>query len=69
MARSILRALRAAYKAVEAEISANRQGGDKYASGLASEGYAGGYRDALADVEAMLTHGHPNDRRGYWRST
>ena len=67
MTRSILRRLRMAAKAVEAEISGNWRSGGLHSRGLSGEGYAGGYRDALADVHAMLTHGHPTDSRGYWR--
>lgn len=67
MAKSILRSLRKAQEQVLAEISDNGARGGMYASGLASEGYAGGYLAALADVEAMLTHGFPSDTRGYWR--
>jgi hypothetical protein len=28
---------------------------------------AGGYLDALRDVDAALRHGCPSDHRGYWR--
>lgn len=37
----------------------------KYASGMASEGYNGGYRDALDDVQLLLGGVTPN-RRGWW---
>ena len=32
---------------IDAEIHTNAAGGSKYARGLASEGYAAGYREAL----------------------
>jgi hypothetical protein len=35
--------------------------------GLASEGYVGGYIAAIDDIDAMLRHGHPSDRWGFWR--
>lgn len=63
----LLRRLRLARDVVMSEISGNRRGKD--GTGLASEGYAGGYRDALNDVEAVLTHGCPADHRRYWRLT
>ncbi len=66
MARGILRDLKRAQKAVRAEIKGNRDGGDKFSCGLSNEGFAGGYLEALRDVEAMLTHGYPADARGYW---
>lgn len=62
-----LKRLRSAREAVAAEIKGIASQGSLYARGLSSEGFAGGYRMALDDVEAMLMHGHPNDRRGYWR--
>lgn len=48
----LLKRLDKAAKAVEREISANAQGG-KFASGLANEGWAGGYQQALRDVDAL----------------
>lgn len=38
------------------------------AGALAGEGYVGGYIDALSDVAAVLTHGHPADHRGFWNA-
>lgn len=61
-----LKRIRAARDAVQAEITGNA-GHGRVASGLSSEGYAGGYRDALFEVEALLTHGSLSDSRGYWR--
>ncbi len=40
--------------------------GGKYARGLASEGYVGGYAQALEDVRAMLDGVPPGDPRGFW---
>jgi hypothetical protein len=53
-----------ACRAVEREIRELSQGG-KYAAGTASEGYAGGYRDALYDI-VLLLNGTVPRRRGYW---
>lgn len=44
-----------------------RHGDGMYARGLSSEGFAGGYIQALEDVDGALTHGYPSDHRGYWR--
>lgn len=65
MARGILRRLRAAKEKVNTEISGHAKRGGLYARGLASEGYAGGYRDALEDVDLMLRGIEPS--RDYWR--
>lgn len=51
--------------AVDARIRGDRREG-KYAV-VASEGWAGGYRAALEDVEAALRHGYPADSWGFWR--
>ncbi|ABS14237.1 hypothetical protein I6H96_02560 [Brucella anthropi] len=63
--RVVFKRIAAVREILKNEISANARGG-KYASGLASEGFAGGYLMALDDVEAALTHGLPSDHRGYW---
>ena len=63
--RHVLKRIAAARKRVQAEISNNAARGG-YAAGLANEGYAGGYLQALTDVDAALTHGHVSDRRHYW---
>ncbi|MDZ4344783.1 MAG: hypothetical protein U1E51_20360, partial [Candidatus Binatia bacterium] len=60
----IKRQIDAALERVNAEISANARQGH-IAAGLASEGYAGGYRDALYDVLLVLNGGKPK-RRDYW---
>ena len=52
-------------KNVSAEIKGNSTG--FYGAGIASEGYAGGYRDALSDVMLILNNIEPRNSR-YWRS-
>ncbi len=41
--------------------------GSLYARGLSTEGFDGGYYQALIDVDALLHHGYPADSRGVWR--
>lgn len=65
--REFLKRLASARKNVAAEISGISNGGSLFARGMANEGYAGGYKAALDDVQAMLVHGHPSDQRRYWR--
>ena len=64
--RSVIKRISAARARVNKEIEANAKSGSVYMRGLAGEGYAGGYRDALNDVEAALTHGYVNCGRHYW---
>lgn len=64
--QSFLFYLKMARVQVSLEIADNN-GGGKFARGLANEGYAGGYKAALDDVEAVLTHGYPSDSRDYWK--
>lgn len=66
-ARDLKRRLPAAKLAVEREIRENASSGGLYARGLAGEGYAGGYLDALRDVQAILYDCPPADSRRYWR--
>jgi len=56
--------IRGAEAKAQQEINDNASGG-RIAAGLASEGYAGGYRDALSDVLLLLNGVKPN-RRHYW---
>ena len=58
------REIQKALNRVSAEITALTMGGF-YSAGMASEGYAGGYRDALCDVLLALNRVKPN-RRDYW---
>ena len=62
--RGILRDLRKAADVVDAEIRANASGG-RFVAGLSTEGYAGGYRDALSDVHAALS-GYPSSTSRFW---
>ena len=64
--RALLKAIKVARANVGAEISGTASKG-RIAGALSSEGYAGGYRDALDDVAMFLTNGFAQDRRGYWR--
>lgn len=63
MAKGIRRPLRRAIDRVTAEIS--QRGDGKYARGLSTEGYSGGYQQALRDVELLLNGTMPNTR-DYW---
>lgn len=71
MSRGIKRRVIAAIKNVNEEISVNSRdklkapGAPNYAAGLASEGYVGGYVDALRDILLLLDGCEPQ-RRGYW---
>ena len=47
------------------KISDFSKGGSFYARGLASEGYDGGFRDALDDVLLLLNNVEP--QREYWK--
>lgn len=59
--------IEAALKKVNAEISGIASHGGIYARGMASEGYAGGYRDALDDILLLLNGVIPH-RRNYWQT-
>jgi len=65
--RNVLKRMKAVRAVVMAEIKGNSDRGGIYASGMANEGFAGGYLQALDDIEAALRHGHPGDHRRYWR--
>ncbi len=51
---------------IRREITGHAQRGD-IAAGLAGEGYAGGYADALMDLQLLLRGIEPCIRPGYWR--
>lgn len=51
---------------VRQEISGNASSGGRFAAGLAAEGYAGGYAQALRDVLLALNGVEPTTR-DYWR--
>ena len=63
--RNVLKQIQAVRAIVLEEIRGSSERG-RFASALSNEGFAGGYLDALSDVEAALTHGHPQDARRYW---
>lgn len=65
MAKSKIPTIRQALKKVNAEISGMHSDmGGKYAC-LSGEGYAGGYRDAMADVLLRMRGVRPGTRH-YW---
>jgi len=66
MAKGILRRLGKASKRVQDGINLRVRGRGLYAGGLSSEGYEGGYRDALYDVELLLRTGIVPRRRNWW---
>ncbi len=59
------RAIQMAETAVRKEIAGNAASGGLYARGMANEGYAGGYAQALQDV-LLLASGVRPTTRGYW---
>lgn len=65
MAKGIKRQVNMVHANVSKVIAAFAQRGGRYSSALASEGYNGGYRDALSDVILALNGVHP-DRNGWW---
>jgi len=67
MTKGIKRKLDIAYKKVNKIISVQAKGGF-YAAGLASEGYNGGYRQAIMDVIQVLNGNKPNfpNTRDFW---
>lgn len=66
MSKGIKRKLDTAYKNLNNHIGkSGSDGNNVFARGLASEGYAGGYRDALLDVMTAL-NGITPTRNGWW---
>ena len=62
----VMKLIRNAQRNVEKEISnISSRSNSIYSRGLASEGYSGGYRDALNDVILLLNDVTPT-RRDYW---
>lgn len=57
--------IEAVRKKVNAEIAAGIDRSSKFSSGLAYEGYQGGYLDCLNDVTLLLNGVEPS-RRNYW---
>lgn len=65
-ARELYKMLHSASNAAGREVSGHAARGGLYARGMSGEGYAGGYRDALYDVMAVMNGGHPSDKWGFW---
>ena len=64
--KELLKHISKARNKVQSEITAYVQSYDsKYVRGLASEGYNGGYRDALDDVMLLLNDVRPT-RHDFW---
>lgn len=69
MAKGIKRLLRKVYDKVSEDISGDsRRSEGIYSTGLASEGYNGGYRQCLNDVILALNGVEPNttNARRWW---
>jgi hypothetical protein len=64
VSKGIKRKIKTVLNRVNNEISSYASRG-KVAAGLASEGYNGGYRDALYDVVSAL-NGRDPERNGWW---
>lgn len=65
--RQASKAIDAALKRVQAEIHDMAQQGDSlYGKGLATEGFSGGYAQALMDVSLVLNSGCMPNSRDYW---
>lgn len=65
MAKGIKRKLKHVSKMADKAISGHAKRGGLYAGALASEGYNGGYRDAIQDVLLAL-NGAPPCRKPEW---
>ena len=65
MAKGIQRLLKRARANAQDDIRGMHNRGGLYAHGLANEGYAGGYVEALNDVELALRGVTPNNSR-FW---
>ena len=65
MAMGIKRQLDKVYEKVSRDISGHASRGGMYAGGLAAEGYDGGYRDAIMDIQLAL-NGVTPQRRDWW---
>ena len=63
--KGIMRKLDIVAKNVNKAISSSVKDQGFYAQGLSTEGYRGGYRDAIQDVILALYGNHPKTR-GYW---
>ena len=63
--KNIRAEMSSAHASADAEYKASGSKGPNFAAGLASEGYVGGYRDALSDVILAMNGITPNTR-GWW---
>lgn len=66
MAKGIKRQLNKAIENVNKAISWDAKSKSLWARGMASEGYSGGYRDALYDVLLSLNGVGPAANTRYW---
>lgn len=66
MAKGIKRKIDRVQKKVQEQIAANASGG-RFAAGISSEGFDGGYAAALSDVRLALDGVYPCSRYArYW---
>ena len=63
--KGIKRHVTTAIKAANREMAGHASSGGHFARGTASEGFAGGYCQALSDILLLLNGVMPNTR-GYW---
>lgn len=63
---TLMRLIQQARSRAQREISGVAEQGSMYARGLSSEGYSGGYRDALDDVMLLIHAGVVPNRYPYW---
>ena len=64
MTKGIKRRLVRVYRRVDQTIAISTQKDSRFSRGLSSEGYNGGYRDAIADVLLALNGVAPSADRG-----
>lgn len=65
MAKGIKRPVAQVIRKIQHEIGASIDRSNRFSSGLAYEGYNGGYLDALRDVTLALNGVRPR-RNGWW---
>lgn len=64
-----MRRIKAAQIEAQKLIAGHASLGGKFAPALSSEGYNGGYRDALSDVMLLLNNCDPCCRREFWKKS
>lgn len=64
--RQLIKALRAAEDRISEQIALSAGSGERFAGPLSSEGYLGGYRQALSDVSLILADVPILDDRRIW---